>query len=142
MYRVYCCPKCQYTDYIQVSKREDTSRCSLCGHQIAHDSNTIYKESVEDAERTVKKLLRSRSATISSRRPTRGLGVKKRILRMLESLIGLNKGMPITLSELLVECADAGIGREKALHFIDVLSSEGIIAYSGDNLRVSEGVIT
>jgi hypothetical protein len=61
---------------------------------------------------------------------------------MLESLIGLNKGMPITLSELLVECADAGIGREKALHFIDVLSSEGIIAYSGDKLRVSEGVIT
>lgn len=139
MYRIYSCPKCQYIDYISVSNKQEISKCSLCGHKIRHNSIMVYKKTIEEAERIVKQLVRFQSLSHSSERPIRGLGVKKRVLRMLESLLDLNKERPVAVSDLLTECADAGISQDRTLHFIEVLCSEGIVAYIGNRLKVIEG---
>jgi hypothetical protein len=97
--------------------------------------------SEEKAEVKARMMVQSKSIEKPSPKPTHGLGVKKRILRMLVSLIDLNNGKPVHLSTVLEECFHAGINREKTLHFLDMLSSEGVVQNHTTGLTVDMEVV-
>ena len=140
LFRIYKCTKCEYIDYIIVTSKESINHCGLCGTKVGHTPNTIYASSEDEATLKTKRLIQTKSLKHPAPKPTRSLGVKKRILRILVSLIELNKGRAIHFSDVLEECEQAGISRDKAIHFLDILSSEGCILHLSNGLRVSEGV--
>lgn len=86
-------------------------------------------------------LVQSKSIKHPSSKPTRGLGDKRRILRMLLDLVDINNGQPVYLSDVIQECAHAGISKDRVIHFIDILSSEGIIQNHANCLTVEKEAV-
>ena len=127
LFRVYKCNRCEYIDYTIVENDDAINQCGLCGNKIDHNSTTVHVSTEGEAIYKTKMLIQSKSLKHPTPRPTHGLGTKKRILRMVAKLIELNKGKPVSLSEVLDECTHAGISQEKVLHFLNVLSKEGSI---------------
>ena len=68
-----------------------------------------------------------------------GLGVRRRVLNIVECLVGLNKGRPVNISSVLKECVGAKIKIERGLHFLDVLEEQGLIIVDGSHVSLSEG---
>ena len=136
LFRVYKCSKCEYIDYAIIVSKDVINRCSLCGTEIKHTPTAVYASSEDEAANKARILIQSKSIKHPSLKPTRSLGVKKRILEMLISLIELNDGKPVYLSALIEECSQANISKERVLHFIDILNSEGIIQNQANGLLV------
>jgi tRNA G26 N,N-dimethylase Trm1 len=137
LFRVYRCSKCEYIDYAIIANKDVINRCSLCGAEIKHTSKTFYASSEDEAANKTRILIQSKSIKHPSPKPTRSLGVKKRILEMLISLIELNDGKPVFLADILEECSQASISKERVLHFIDILSSEGFIQNKANGILVN-----
>ena len=136
LFMVYKCSKCEYIDYTIIASKDAINRCSLCGTEIKHTPTAVYASSEEEAANKARILIQSKSIKQPSPKPTRSLGVKKRILEMLISLIELNDGKPVYLSDIIEECSKACISKERVLHFIDILGSEGIIQNQANGLLV------
>ncbi len=143
MYRIYRCKKCKYTGIDQVSSANDVSNCSLCHSDISHEEGILYETCYEKAEQKLKELVVLTRLQSDKTTNSRGLGVKKRVLRIVESIIDTNRGHPARWNQLMIECSDAGIDSERASHFVGILKREGLlIEQRGGLVMNGEGVAT
>lgn len=92
----------------------------------------IYVTSDKEARRRAGIL--ATMAQSSTSKVSMGLGLRRRILDIVESLVNMNRLKPVTLEQVLTECVDAGIPRERALHFLDVLSNENLITHDNESV--------
>ncbi len=126
MYRIFTCPRCNYTGYRQVSEKEEDSTCNLCSTLISHTSQMEYVRNVDEAIRVIQRIV-LRSQTRTKPKSRLGIGVKKRILYMVSDLSNINHGGGVSLERLLQECTDADIDLGKAQRFLKQLEEEGLI---------------
>ena len=133
-YRVYTCSACKNTGSAAVVREEDESRCSLCGKVVSHEGGTIYAGSADEAERFVREVVLSRNFGVNKSTPSRGKGVRKRVLETIEALTELNRGRPVTVTAVLEECSLAGISEERSRHFIRILERD-------DDVKVKAGFV-
>ncbi len=138
MFRVYVCPRCGSVAYASVESEAESSPCKKCKHLIVDTPGMIYTVTVQEAEASVRELVQIKEVTQKSRRVTRGRGLKRRIEAIIVTLVELNRGRPVLFSEVLQECVDAGIDPEKALRFITMLESEGLISNDGIVIELKE----
>ena len=131
-FRVYRCLECGNVGFDRVADKASDSQCSLCSTTISHTIEMLYANTAEEARRKAGML-----ATMAQTHVTKvslGLGFKRRILDMVKSLVGINRGWPITLERVLIECADAGIPRERAMHFLNILRDEELITHDHESV--------
>jgi hypothetical protein len=123
-----------------VESEEDTSRCGLCQTLILHETGTVYAVTKQEAQALVRDLaLESQlSRTASKGSVSRGLGVKKRVYNIVEALIDLKRGRPVSIEEVMRECSEAGIDLGRAMNFLDTLESEGLIVNDGVHVMISK----
>lgn len=139
MFRVYKCYKCRNTGYAQIETEEDASSCSLCGVTIVHEKGTLYAVTTAEAKELVMDLV-MRSSVHREKKVKRGLGVKKRVYIIVESLVEMNRGRPIKTESVMRECSDASIPLERVQHFLDVLKNEGLVIDTSEGLMVEGGL--
>lgn len=137
MFRVYRCPCCSNIGYASVETEEDGSKCTLCNAMILHESGTIYAVTVQEAQANVRELAYDTLSRSSIRTSSRGRGLKKRVFYIIEALVDLNRGRPVTVEQILRECSDAGIDLGRAMSFLEALESEGQVVHEGAKIRVS-----
>lgn len=131
-FRVYRCHECGNVGFDMVADKGTDSQCSLCSVSISDEPGMVYVRTVEEAQRKAGML--ATMAQVEVPKISMGLGVKRRILDMVKSLVDMNRGWPVTLERVLAECADAGIPRERAKHFLDVLKDEDLITYDNESV--------
>ena len=139
MFRIYRCMKCNNIGYSQVESEDQASRCSLCQALVLHEAGTVYTETRQEAQVAVRELaLESRLARKSSQSGTiRGLGIKRRVYNIIESIIDLRRGKPASIEDIMRECSEAGIDLGRAMKFLDTLESEGLIVNDGLSIQLS-----
>jgi hypothetical protein len=93
---------------------------------------TQYAATLQEAESYVKEAVVGSKLKPRSSGNLRTIGLKKRVFNIVEALVDMNRGSPVTLDEILHECTDAGIDTDRATDFIEALLTEGTLA--GDNL--------
>ncbi len=135
MFRIYRCTSCKYIGYAQVESEADTSFCSLCMAMIEDSPEMQYVATANEATEAVLELAIEADLRNPKSKRLMGLGFKKRIFNIVEGLIDMNRGRPVTLKEVLKECALADISVANTEHFLEVLQVEG-------RIRISSGEIT
>ena len=142
MFRIYRCMKCNNIGYSQVESEQDSSRCSFCQTLVLHEAGTMYTVTRQEAQTAVRELaLESHFAKKSSQGGTlRGLGVKRRVYNIVESLIDLKRGKPASIEDVMRECSEAGIDLGRAMKFLDTLESEGLIINDGLSIQLSRRI--
>ena len=138
MFRIYRCSRCNNIGYSQVESEEETSNCSLCQTLVLHEKGTVYEVIRQDAMAAVRELaLEGKLAkTAGNSSLSRGLGIKRRVFNIIESLVDLRRGKPATIEEILRECSEAGIDLGRAMKFLDTLENEGLIANDGISISI------
>lgn len=137
IYRVFTCPRCNYTGYREVSNRDEDCACNLCTARISHTPEMKYVDSVEDALQVMQMIV-LRAQRRSKPELRLGLGVKRRVLNMVADLSDLNHGRGVSIDRVLQECRDAGINLQKAQNFLEQLEEEGLIMDMDGTLRAVE----
>ncbi|MFO7836671.1 MAG: hypothetical protein R6V83_08450 [Candidatus Thorarchaeota archaeon] len=132
LYRIYTCPGCKHTGYAEVKDRQEECHCSLCGSLIVQNDSSLYAENQERARELVAKA--SLNSTKNETQVIRGLGKKKRILRMIRALQNLRRNRAVSVQEVIKECEYAGINEETARKFLNVLIEQGLIEEQPDGL--------
>jgi hypothetical protein len=136
MFRIYRCARCHNIGYLAVESEEDASKCSLCRAVIVHESGTVYAVTIQEAQASVREFIIASQMTKSSQGGNgRGLGLKRRIYNIVEALIDLNRGHPVTIENVMRECSEANIDLGRAMRFLDNLESEGMI--QNDGIKIS-----
>jgi hypothetical protein len=140
MFRVYQCSRCNNIGYSRIENEEETSVCGLCHALILHEKRTVYAVTKQEAQSLIRDLALEAQYARSRAKgsATRGLGVKKRVYNIIEALIDLKRGKPVSIEEVMRECSEAGIELGRAMKFIDTLESEGLIANDGVNIMMTE----
>jgi len=141
MFRIYKCPSCGAIAYIRVENEQETSRCGLCSGQILDEPGILYSATINQAEDLVAEMVLHDALETKASTPTSGLGVRRRVLNIVESLVELNKGRPVNIDSVLEECVGARIKTERGLHFLDVLEGQGLIIVDGGHVSLGEGGI-
>lgn len=138
MFRVYHCTRCNNIGYSQVESEEDPSNCSLCQTLVLHETGTVYTVTRQEAMAAVRELALEyqMNKTRSKGGVGRGLGVKRRVFNIIESLIDLRRGKPTSIEEVMRECSEAGIDLGRAMKFLDTLESEGLIINDGVHISI------
>ena len=139
MFRIYKCHKCSNTGFSSVRNEEEDSKCSFCNNLILHEKNTLYAVTVQEAE----DLVRDLAFTVQPSGPVkvrRGLGLRKRVYFIVESMVEMNRGRPATIKQILTECSEANIPPERATHFLNVLKSEGLLIDTSEGLMIEGGM--
>lgn len=136
MFRVYQCPSCNNIGYVAIESEDEESRCSLCSTLILHVPGTLYAVTIHEAQATVRELVADSRRENSIRRGGRGLGVRRRVYYIVEALVDLNRGRPVSVESVLRECSDAGIDLSKAMTFLEQLVSEGEVTRHGTQVSV------
>jgi len=136
-YRVFTCPRCNYTGYKLVHNQDDESTCNLCSTTIRHSPDMKYASSVDEALNAMQRMVAK--SHLKSRPKTRyGLGVKKRVLNIVSDLSELNRRSGVSLWRVLQECEEASIDIERAKRFLNQLEEEGLIINNDGELLVAE----
>ena len=131
MYIVYECPKCRNRGYLEETS---TLTCSLCGTLIPSGASKIRVQD-EDAAKTELMKRIARASRASDGKIKRGLGTRRRVLSVVESLVELRRGRPVSMSTILEECSEAGIDSEKALHHLSLLLDSGEVISTSEGYR-------
>ena len=132
MFRVYRCSGCKNIGYAHVETEDEASRCSLCQSIILHEPGTVYAVTLHEAQECVRELvIESQISKVRQGGNGRGLGVKKRVFNIVESLVDMNRGRAVTIENVMRECSEAGIDLGRAMKFLDTLESEGAIRNDG-----------
>jgi hypothetical protein len=92
---------------------------------------------MQEAQSNVKELVVQSRRQKSQGGGGRGLGIKKRVYYIVEALIDINRGRPVTVDAVLRECSDAGIDLNKAMAFLEKLESEGLVTRKGTHLVIT-----
>ena len=142
-FRIYQCRRCKNTGFAPVLSEDDEARCSLCNGLILHESGSLYASTIDEAKEILTELLLRSRLDVKKVGSSRGLGLKRRVLNIVESIIEVNRGHPAKWHQVMSECSDAGIDADRASHFVDVLKREGALTEQGGGLVMNgEGVIT
>jgi len=136
MFRVYQCPSCTNIGYTSVENEQEESRCSLCRSLILHVPGTIYAVTVQEAQASVRELVNESRRNAKHRGAGRGLGIKKRVYYIVEALVDINRGRPVSIEDVMRECSDAGIDISRAMTFLDSLVSEGEVIKNGELITI------
>jgi len=128
-FRVYRCHECGNVGFDGITDKGTDSHCSLCSAVISDRPGIIYVSSDKEARRHAGIL--ATMAQTSTSKVSMGLGLRRRVLDIVESLVNMNRLKPVLLEQVLTECADAGIPRERAMHFLNTLQDENLITYDG-----------
>jgi len=132
MFRVYRCSLCKNIGYAHVENEDEASCCSLCQAIVLHESGTVYAVTVQEAQSSVREfIIESQISKVRQGGNGRGLGLKKRVLNIVESLIDMNRGRSVSIENVMRECSEAGIDLGRAMKFLDTLESEGAIHNDG-----------
>jgi hypothetical protein len=143
MFRIYRCSVCKNIGYAHVENENETSRCSLCQTIILHESGTVYAVTLQEAEASVRELVvESQISRVKQGGNGRGLGVKRRVLNIVESLIDMNRGRAVSLEVVMRECNEAGIDMGRAIKFLEILESEGAIQNDGVTVSVTKEALS
>ncbi|MHA1948769.1 MAG: hypothetical protein ACW987_02785 [Candidatus Thorarchaeota archaeon] len=130
---MYMCPECGNVGYDRVVDKKTDSQCSLCDSVISNGPEMVYVGTAEDARRRAGMLAIRAQAEVP--KTSMGLGLRRRILSMVQGLVELNRGRPVTLERVIAECADAGIPRERAMHFLNILRDEDLITHDHESVK-------
>ncbi len=118
---------------------DEASRCSLCQAIILHETGTVYAVTVQEAQSSVRELvIESQITKVKQGGNGRGLGLKKRVFNIVESLIDMNRGRAVSIENVMRECNEAGIDLGRAMKFLDTLASEGAIHNDGLTVTVTK----
>ncbi len=139
MFRIYKCRRCKNTGFAHVESEDAEARCSLCNGLILHESGTVYAATIDEAKEILMDLVVASSFGPSKSSSGRGIGLKKRVLNIIEALIEINRGHPATMDDVMRECNEAGIDLERASHFVGQLKKEGKLAEVGGRLMIADG---
>ena len=132
MFRVYRCNHCRNIGYSHVETEDEASRCSLCQGIILHEAGTLYAVTVQEAQSCVRELvIESQISKVKQGGNGRGIGIKRRVFNIIESLIDMNRGRAVSIENVMRECSEAGIDLGRAMKFMDTLESEGAICNNG-----------
>ena len=97
---------------------------------------------VQEAQTIVRELvIESQISKVKQGGNGRGLGVKRRVFNIIESLIEMNRGRAVTIEDVMRECSEAGIDLGRALKFMDTLESEGSIQNDGVTVSLTGGAV-
>lgn len=132
-FRVYKCNECGNDGFDRVADKGIDSHCSLCRTTISDRPGMLYVSSVDEARRRAG-ILTTLALTSTTTKVSMGRGLRRRVLDIMESLVNLNRVKPVTLEQILTECTDAGIARERAIHFLDVLRDDGLITRDNESV--------
>lgn len=135
-FRVYKCNECGNVGFDRVADKGIDSHCSLCRTTISDRPGMIYVSSTDEARRRAG-ILATLALTSSTTKISMGRGLRRRVLDIVESLVNMNRLKPVTLEQVLTECTDAGIPRERGMHFLDVLRDEGLITLDNESVMVT-----
>jgi len=139
MFRVYRCSLCKNIGYSHVENEDETSRCSLCQAIILHEKGTVYAVTVQEAQACVRELVfESQISKVKQGGNGRVLGVKRRVLNIVESLVDMNRGRAVSIEKVMRECSEAGIDLSKVMKFLGSLESEGAILNDGSTISLSK----
>jgi hypothetical protein len=138
MFRVYTCSSCGNISYTRVEQENDCAYCGLCGGLVIHERGMLYAATVNEAREYVTDLINEQHIQRTTTTRSRGRGIRRRVIDIIQSLVEVNRGRPVSLDTVLVECSDAGIDVERARHFLDVLISEGVLNDSDAGLSMGE----
>ncbi|MFW9835403.1 MAG: hypothetical protein ACFFEK_15490 [Candidatus Thorarchaeota archaeon] len=139
MFRIYRCSVCKNIGYAHVENENETSRCSLCQTIILHEPGTVYAVTLQEAQATIRELvIESQSSKVKLGGNGRGLGVKRRVFNIVESLIDMNRGRSVSLDDIMRECNEAGIEVGRAIKFLNTLESEGAIRNDGVTVSLTK----
>jgi DNA-directed RNA polymerase subunit M/transcription elongation factor TFIIS len=133
---VYQCPNCTNIGYVSVQNEQEESRCSLCRSLILNEPGTLYAVTVQEAQSSVRELVTESRHNAKPRGGGRGLGIKRRVYYIIESLVDLNRGRPVSIEDVMRECSDAGIDISRAMTFLGSLVSEGEVVKNGSLLTI------
>lgn len=138
MFRIYRCARCNNIGYSQVESEDEVSNCSLCQTLVLHEKGTIYTVTRQEAVAAVREfaLEGQLAKAAETRSSSRGIGVKRRVFNIVESLIDLRRGKPATIEEVMRECSEAGIDLGRAMKFLDTLENEGLISNDGISISI------
>ncbi len=139
MFRIYKCPSCGAIAYTRVENEQQSSTCGLCRGPILDEPGLLYSATINQAEDLVAEMVLHNVLEHKVSTPTSGLGVRRRLLNIVECLVGLNKGRPVNIDSVLKECVGAKIKTERGLHFLDVLEEQGLVIVDGGLVSLSEG---
>lgn len=138
MFRVYKCARCNNIGYVPLEWENEPSNCTLCGAVIVHEPGTVYAVTVQEAQESVRELVvESQLSKTRKGGLGRGLGLKRRVYNIVEALIDLNRGRPVTIENVMRECSEANIDIGRALKFLDTLESEGLIFNDGVSVSLT-----
>lgn len=132
-FRVYRCRSCGNVGSDRITDRETDSHCSLCDMVISDEPGMAYVSNVEEAHRRAGMLAEIARTEIP--KVSMGLGLRRRVLDMVNSLVDMNRGWPVPLDRVIAECADAGISRERAMHFLNILRDEDLITHDHESVK-------
>jgi hypothetical protein len=139
MFRVYRCSVCKNIGYAHVETEDEASRCSLCQTIILHETGIVYAVTIQEAQSSVHELvIESQISKVKQGGNSRGIGVKRRVFNIIESLIDMNRGRAVSIENVMRECSEAGIDLGRALKFMDTLESEGAIRNDGIAVSVTK----
>ena len=139
MFRVYRCSLCKNIGYAHVETEDEATRCSLCQAIILHETGTVYAVTIQEAQSSVRELIiESQISKVKQGGVGRGLGLKKRVFNIVESLIDMNRGRAVSIEDVMRECNEAGIDLGRASKFLDTLVSEGAIHNDGLTITVTK----
>ena len=141
MFRVYHCRNCNYTGFAQVESESEETNCSLC-QQTVTDADTLdYTATTNEARDRVTQHVLTAEMEQTHSTPSRGLGVKRRVLNIIDALVDTKRGRPVSEKEVLEECTLAKIPQERARHFIGKLEDEGLVIKTPQGFVLDRGGI-
>ncbi len=138
MFRIYKCPSCGAIAYTSVENEQETSMCGLCRGLILDEPGILYSATINQAEDLVAEMVLHNMSENKVSTPTSGLGVRRRVLNIIECLVELNKGRPVNIDSVLKECVGAKIKTERSLHFLDVLEGQGLVIVDSGHVSLGE----
>ncbi len=138
MFRIYRCARCNNIGYCHIESKDETSNCSFCQTLVLHEKGIVYVITRHEAIAAVRKLaLETQSAkAVGKGSSSRGLGIKRRVFNIIDSLIDLRRGKPATIEDIMRECSEAGIDLGRAMKFLDTMENEGLIANDGISISI------
>jgi hypothetical protein len=138
MFRIYRCVRCKNIGYSQVESEDEASNCSLCQTLVIHEKGMTYAVTRQEAMAAVREFALEGHLTRVAEKSSssRGIGIKRRVFNIVESLIDLRRGKPASIEEVMRECSEAGIDLGRAMKFLDTLENEGLISNDGISISI------
>ncbi|UCE10433.1 MAG: hypothetical protein JSW61_00480, partial [Candidatus Thorarchaeota archaeon] len=107
-----------------------------CGTLQASENEIVYASTVLEAEEYVRKLALESKSRSKSKKPQRGLGVRRRIINIIDALVDLNRGRPVAIVKVIQEAAEAGITLSKTSRVLYDLIDSGAVIEIEDGVTI------